>query len=293
MQGLPTNKLQRGGTNSGDGYVNDRLELINGWNTKDLRGHLPQIKAQIKAILLRRRPVLAGMTEVKIVSNERKNLINLRVLPMYQTLLHFECIDQDYYCFFLSDKFEPFMIITIVDGTTGERRVAITEKHVRTLLVVIRRFKDKYGITGESYHYTGLEERLDTAGNGVANSMKSHSKNFHLKMRISKGMLQHHMPINRLLEVDRLCVELEPVQYAFTRQTFPLEALQKILLAEVGAAAGPNTTAANTTTSSNIINSGGCSSSGGGVAVKGVVKFASRKRPASAMSEDSKTDTKS
>ena len=32
---------------------------------------------------------------------------------------------------------------------------------------------------------------------------KSHSKNFHLKMRISTHMIKHMMPINALLDVVR------------------------------------------------------------------------------------------
>jgi hypothetical protein len=66
---LPPNALQRGqqavassSSSGGKGYVNERLEFINGWGTKDIGQHERDIKAEVKALLLRRNPVLAGMT---------------------------------------------------------------------------------------------------------------------------------------------------------------------------------------------------------------------------------------
>jgi len=215
-------------------YVDDRLQLVNGWDTRPIdRETEMQIKAQIKGKLFAQSPVLASMTEIKIVVNSRRNFINVRVHRDYQTLLYFEEFEGDYFCFFLSDKFEPFMIITVVSGTTGERLVNISARHVTFLFQAIGRFKEKYGIQGESYHYTGIEERLETHAGGGNVHTKSHSKNFHVKMRISKGMLQERMPINRLLKVEKLCLELEPIKYAFTRKTVTLEALRFSLLQEI------------------------------------------------------------
>jgi hypothetical protein len=215
-------------------FVDDRLQFVNGWDTRAIdRDTEFQIKAQIKNKLFAQSPVLASMTEIKIVANPRRNFINVRVLRDYQTLLYFEEYEADYFCFFLSDKFEPFMIITVVSGKTGERLVTISSQQVTFLFQAIGRFKEKYGIQGESYHYTSMDERLETHAGAGSMHMKSHSKNFHVKMRISKGMLQERMPINRLLKVEKLCVELEPIQYAFTRKTVTLETLRGALMQEI------------------------------------------------------------
>jgi len=215
-------------------FVDDRLQFINGWDTRPIdQGTEFQIKSQIKTKLFAQSPVLSSMTEIKIVCNPRRNFINIRVMRDYQTLLYFEEYETDYFCFFLSDKFEPFMIITVVSGTTGERLVTISNRQVTFLFQAIGRFKEKYGIQGESYHYTGVDERLETHSGGTNVHMLSHSKNFHVKMRISKGMLQERMPINRLLKVEKLCVDFEPIQYAFTRKTITLEALRFALLQEI------------------------------------------------------------
>lgn len=215
-------------------YVDDRLKLINGWDTKSIHSVEHEIKFQIREKLYAQNPVLATMTEVKIVTNPRRNVINLRVLPMYQTLIYYEEYESDYYCYFLSDKFEPFAIITLVSGMTGDRVVSISAKQASFMLQTIGRFKDKYGIKGESYHYTGLDERLETHSEKGPTHTKSHSKSFHVKMRISKSMLQERMPINRLLNVEKLCENYEPVQYAFTRKTVSLEELKTALAEETG-----------------------------------------------------------
>lgn len=230
-------------------YVDERLQFINGWDTRPIDRETEfQIKAQIRSKLFAQNPVLGTMTDVKIVANQRRNFVNIRVKQEYQTLLYYEEFESDYFCFFLSDKFEPFAIITVVSGSTGERLVSITSKQVAFLFQAIGRFKDKYGIQGESYHYTGVEERLEThTGTNIGTNMRSHSKNFHVKMRISKGMLQERMPINRLLKVESLCVDFEPIQSMFTRKTISMETLKHNLMQEIK---DPDGTPASTSSSS-------------------------------------------
>jgi hypothetical protein len=105
---------------------------------------------------------------------------------MFHHLLH-----GVFYCFFLSDKLEPFVIVTAVDPAAGKLH-RLTHAQVDDLQAALRAYKDRYGVSDESYHYTALAERDDTEAfsraGGAAAANKAHSAHFHLKMRIATSM---------------------------------------------------------------------------------------------------------
>jgi hypothetical protein len=59
-------------------------------------------------------PILQHIMDVKLVRNERRNFINVRIKADYTTLLFQHCEHGVFNCFFLSDKLEPFVTITVV-----------------------------------------------------------------------------------------------------------------------------------------------------------------------------------
>ncbi len=113
---------------------------------------------------------------------------NVRVRAEYATMLFQRPLRGVHYCFFLSDKLEPYIIVTAVDPVRG-RLPRLTLAQTADLREALDLFKTRYGITSETYHYTPAEERADAAAHcGGALHAKAHSAHFHLKMRIATAM---------------------------------------------------------------------------------------------------------
>eukprot|EP00041_Stephanoeca_diplocostata_P027328 m.750340 g.750340 ORF g.750340 m.750340 type:complete len:109 (-) comp23157_c0_seq7:395-721(-) len=91
----------------------------------------------------------------------------------------------------------------------------------------------RFGVVGESYHYTSLAERDGTdsfvARGGASRQQKSHSSHFHLKMRIASGMLLQRLPVHALLDLDVLRQKVEPVKYNYTRDTVPWDEVKALM----------------------------------------------------------------
>lgn len=167
-------------------------------------------------------PMLRHVLEVKVVVNQRRNFINMIVRKDYISLLHLEVFDGQHYCFFMSDKLEPFVIITVVDPVRGKLH-RLTQTQVGHLDRAVANFRQRFGVTGETYHYTGLEERNDTEtfvrGGGANRANKAHSAHFHLKMRIGTAMMTRYLPVLGMFDFGRVREQVEPVRYNYSRQT--------------------------------------------------------------------------
>ena len=83
------------------------------------RSEEDQIKRETLQRLGNLDPILQHIMEVKLVRNERRNFINIRVKSDYTTLLYQHSEHGVFNCFFLSDKLEPFVTITAVIMRTG------------------------------------------------------------------------------------------------------------------------------------------------------------------------------
>lgn len=167
-------------------------------------------------------PLLYHTMAIKVVKNPRRNFINVRVKDDYVGLLFHKQIEGIFYCFFISDKLEPFIIITAVHPEIG-KLPTLTNGQVTHLREAIIAFKDKYGIAQETYHYTGLGERKATdefsrAGH-CSGRNRSHSSHFHVKMRIATEMYKQRFPVLNLFDFDVLRQRVEPVGYNYTRET--------------------------------------------------------------------------
>jgi len=189
-----------------------------------------QIEEDAKLALSRLDPLLYHTMAVKIVTNPRRNFINIRVKDDYVGLLFHRQMQGIFYCFFLSDKLEPFIIITAVHPVDG-KLVTLNSCQVADLREAIKAFKAKYGISEETYHYTGLGERQATdefsrAGHCGGNN-RSHSSHFHLKMRIATGMYKQRFPVLNLFDFDMLRQMVEPVGYNYNRETVSFEKVMR------------------------------------------------------------------
>ncbi|EGD72693.1 hypothetical protein PTSG_04422 [Salpingoeca rosetta] len=170
-------------------------------------------------------PILRHVLEVKVVRNQRRNFLNLRVRQDYATLIfQHPGADNVRYCFFISDKLEPFITITVLSPDEGKLG-RLTAQQVVELEEGITRFKTRFGIVGESYHYTPLQERRETdefvRQTSVDRASKAHSTHFHLKMRIATEMYKDKFPVLQLMNFDSMRRTLDHIKYNYSRTTVP------------------------------------------------------------------------
>eukprot|EP00043_Microstomoeca_roanoka_P009752 m.92976 g.92976 ORF g.92976 m.92976 type:complete len:231 (+) comp14683_c0_seq1:89-781(+) len=176
-------------------------------------------------------PILRHVMDVKVVRNQRRNFLNLRVRQDYATLVfQHEGVDRVRYCFFISDKLEPFITITVLSPEEGKLE-RLSSLQVVELEEALTRFKSRFGIVGETYHYTPLTERQETdefvRQQSVHMSSKAHSTHFHLKMRIATEMYKDKFPVLQLMDFDRMRRTLDHIKYNYSRHTVPWDAVKQ------------------------------------------------------------------
>lgn len=167
-------------------------------------------------------------------------------------LFQFPGSDGVRYCFLLSDKLEPFIIIVAVSPQYGKLR-RLQPHHIEDLHTAIVAFKDRYGVLNvghfevwkatlvyflfllaelpfffssrpkESYHYTPLDDREEAdslaASGQLSYSSKAHSTHFHLKIRVATGMYKERFPVLQLVDFDKLRECTDHVKYNYRRET--------------------------------------------------------------------------
>ena len=171
-----------------------------------------------------------------MVRNQRRNFINVRVRADYATLLfQFKGTDGVHFCFLLSDKLEPFVIITALCPRRGKLR-RLQRSQVGELDAALDAFRQRFGIADETYHYTGLSEREQTesfaAAGHVSSAGKAHSAHFHLKMRIATGMYKQRFPVLQLFDFDRLRLNCDHVRHNYARETLSWPEVRRAIEAD-------------------------------------------------------------
>ena len=188
-----------------------------------------EIERQSREVLRTINPLLYHICRVRLVCNPRRNFITFYIDSDYETLVHHVQTNNVYYCFMVSSKLEPFIIITAVCPHQG-KLVRLTQSQIVDLMGAIDSFKKKYSVVRESYHYTSLSERTeDSAFNAGNNAVRSHSQHFHLKMRIATRMLIDLFPAARLVDIELLKARLEPVQHFFSRECVSYEDVHTLM----------------------------------------------------------------
>lgn len=139
------------------------------------------------------------------------------------------------YEFHLSEKLEPYVIIIAIHPRHGKLHW-LDPTQLGHLEEALGEFKAKFGIHGESYHYTALAERQATDAfvrSGAApTTSKAHSSDFHLKMRVATGMVKDRLPVLGLFNFDAVRTRVEPIRYNFSRENMSWPDVKAILLTE-------------------------------------------------------------
>lgn len=234
--------------------VTPGVELVPEWGRGSAEGARAPVLDAAQIDLVRRQalarleavnPLLPFALEVKVVCNPRRNFINLVVRREYVTLC-FHTVDRataTVFCYFLSDKLEPFVIVTALpahgcaaarEGRDG-RLARLTVAQTHALDRSVAEFRRRYRLEGESYHYTGFAERREDsafarASGALGMGCKAHSSNWHLKIRVPTSMCAAYLNIWKLLSISDLRTTVEPVKYNFTRETLPWKTVFEQLL---------------------------------------------------------------
>jgi hypothetical protein len=196
-------------------------------------GEVAEIQRQAQERLAARDPLLRHALDVKVVINPRRNFLNVSVRREFVTLCYSECIAGTHYCYFVSDKLEPFVIATAVDPVEG-RLVRLTRRQCEDFARSLEGFRRRFGLANETYHYTPLAERVatDSFSSAAPPGTKGHSTNWHLKIRVATVMISHILPVFNLIDLATLRTTLEPVKYNFSRSTLPWEETYRQILAD-------------------------------------------------------------
>eukprot|EP00727_Mastigamoeba_balamuthi_P006342 m51a1_g2328 hypothetical protein (221) ;mRNA; f:513217-513879 len=219
--------------------VSEDVELVpefaSGRITPDL---ISAIQDQALERLAARDPLLRHVLEVKVVCNQRRNFINFTVRREYSTLCHVDELHGVHFCYFVSDKLEPFVIVTALEPRQG-RLQRLTRAQAEDLATSLASFRQRFGLVNETYHYTPLDERKETdrfVRSGVPPpGSKAHSSHFHLKIRVATQMVIDHMPALKLVNLQALRTGLEPVKYNFERKTLPWDEVYQQILRDANA----------------------------------------------------------
>ncbi|KAH3745752.1 hypothetical protein Pelo_12833 [Pelomyxa schiedti] len=227
-------------THGGVWYLNDALELAPEVASGAVdRDFINVLQSQAIQRLSARDPLLRHVLDVKVVCNQRRTFINFTIKKEYMGMCHCDVIDNLRFCYFISDKLEPYVILTVVDPQVG-RLHRLTKAQVGHLAQSLEKFRVRFGISNETYHYTPLRERQETdtfVRTGDKRGIpppgtKAHSSHFHLKIRVATKMLEARMPIYSLLNIGALREAVEPVKYSFSRVSLDWEATLPLLMTD-------------------------------------------------------------
>ena len=154
-------------------------------------------------------PLLRHLVAVKLVRNERRNFVNIRIHKKYVPLVHAQTMASGTRMFFfLSLHLEPFINVVSIHPEKGVQRMW-DEVDASELLKSVAAFKARHGVHGETYRYDDSKpttESLATVlrhvkrenGGGSAGASRPR-KPFVLGIRIATQMMTTLTPTLRLL----------------------------------------------------------------------------------------------
>jgi hypothetical protein len=207
--------------------VSDRLTLLSPYDRAELLPAARQrAQAEARSVVRSVDKLLEKILDVRIITTWEEtdagraphNHVIFRVLNEFQTMISHErglAGDKEVlFCFMASSELEPVVTLVVVDSDAG-RLVRLTRAHFELLETVLREFRVRFGLAGESYSYTPLERRLGCSW---------HSRHFHLKIRIPTEMYLRAFPAMQVLGGNLACRRSllepfkdmwEPVQFKF------------------------------------------------------------------------------
>lgn len=210
--------------------VSSRLTLVSPYERAELLPAARQrAQAEARAVVRSVDKLLEKILDVRIITTWEAeeapaagpaphNHVNLRVSNEFQTMISHErglAGDREVlFCFMASSELEPVVTLVVVDADAG-RLVRLARAHFELLETVLREFRVRFGLAGESYSYTPLQTRLGCSW---------HSRHFHLKIRIPTEMYLRAFPAMQVLGGNLACRRSllepfkhmwEPVQFKF------------------------------------------------------------------------------
>jgi hypothetical protein len=226
--------------------VSDALQLVPEFRHAELSpAGRRAAAAQAAGIVRAADPLLAHILDVRIVTTRRNsteheisNHVNMRVAAPFATMLHHERAasgaSELLFCFMASEQLEPLVVLVVIDRDHG-RLERLLPVHVPLLDVALAQFKTRFGLKDESYAYTCYSDRQAAPS--------SHSRHFHLKIRIPTEMYLRVFPAAQLIGSNHACKRSllepfkqrwEPLAYRFqTQQLFPWTIVRLLVLADV------------------------------------------------------------
>ena len=187
-----------------DSVVSSTLEFVGLFKTNQLSSADRQRAAcEARAIVRQKDKLLEKILDVRIITTQKEgimqNHVNLRVSNEYSTMVHHEraLIDSSdiMFCFMASYELEPVVVVVVLDAELG-RLVRLTQKHFDLREVALQQFRKKFGLQAETYSYTPFETREQCS---------SHSRHFHLKIRVPTEMYLRVFPAMQVLGNNHAC----------------------------------------------------------------------------------------
>lgn len=170
-------------------------------------GDMEAMKREALAKLAAFHPLLPHVITVKIVVNQRRNFINIRVRrELLATKMH---VARGSFHFFyvFSDCFEPYINVHIVDtaalgDVTSTRQ--LTEEACNALLSATEEFKKANNVHNEKYKCTlsGSPKEFSSLEEALA-LMRGKDFPFTMQIRVATGMYCDNMPIMALFRADK------------------------------------------------------------------------------------------
>jgi hypothetical protein len=209
------------------GMVSSRLTLVSPYEREELVPAARQrAQAEARAVVRSVDKLLEKILDVRIITTWEEtdagqaphNHVNLRVSNEFQTMIsHERALAGDkevLFCFMASSELEPVVTLVVLDADAG-RLVRLARAHFDLIETVLREFRVRFRLAGESYSYTPLQTRLRCSW---------HSRHFHLKIRIPTEMYLRAFPAMQVLGGNLACRRSllepfkhmwEPVQFKF------------------------------------------------------------------------------
>jgi hypothetical protein len=150
-------------------------------------------------------PLLRHLVTVKLVRNERRNFVNLRIHKEYVPLVHSQTAHPSgtRYLFCLSLFIEPFVTVFAVHPSAG-RCNTWGGIDGAELSQAVASFKARHGVRGESYRYSDTQPPAGTLDAAVRGSRGRPGREkggapFRLEIRVATQMFTGLVPTLRLL----------------------------------------------------------------------------------------------
>ena len=158
-----------------------------------------EVEAGVLSALGALDPLLAHIVAVKLVRNERRNFVNIRIRKPLVPLVHAQTLPSGTrYFFCVSLYLEPFVTVTAIHPERGPRETwgAVDRSELEA---AVEGFKRKHGVHRETYRYDDGRGEADELRQVLQAMERRQGAPFSLAIRVATQMFTALMPMVRLL----------------------------------------------------------------------------------------------